>query len=429
MVWSDIRVEIIKESLQKLLPPILFKALRGVFRFFKRLKDIPAVVLFYFCRIYPLEDKVVATTFEGKKYGDNPQYILEQIHRREPGIQIVWLCDKDYNIKLPDYIERADYRNSFSKAYELSTAKVWIDTHRLKTFVRKRKGQLFIETWHGGLGLKKLDADSPKFNQMYTLMREVSNTSKLADLFISNSRHLTNIYRSAFQYTGKIWKSGYPKNDILFEDKEKYRQEVRNYYDLPSDIKIMVYAPTFRDNFRKDGVDMGVYEIDFEKVHDALEAKFGGKWEIIVRFHPFLVNLIKLENQQKCVLDGTTFPEIQHLIMASDAFISDYSSCLFDAAILEMPCFTFATDFEEYKNDRGVYYTMDELPFPYAKNNEQLLKNICEFDSDAYHEKWQAFQRRTGLYETGHAAKDIAEVVIDFIKGNTKPLENVKNDF
>ena len=117
------------------------------------------------------------------------------------------------------------------------------------------------------------------------------------------------------------------------------------------------------------------------------------------------------------VIDATSYPEMQDLILASDVFLSDYSSGIFDAALREIPCFTYATDFDEYKKDRGVYYEMDELPFPYAKNNEELINHILNYDHDAYINKWKQFAKRTGLFETGHAADDISNKIIDIMNG------------
>jgi CDP-glycerol glycerophosphotransferase len=119
---------------------------------------------------------------------------------------------------------------------------------------------------------------------------------------------------------------------------------------------------------------------------------------------------------------------MQELILGCDAFISDYSSCIFDAAIREIPCFTYANDFQEYKGDRGVYYEMEELPFAYAKNNDELINNIQRFDYDDYIKKWNEFKIRTGLYETGHASKDIAYVIGEFVKGNKNPFEEIKSE-
>ena len=117
----------------------------------------------------------------------------------------------------------------------------------------------------------------------------------------------------------------------------------------------------------------------------------------------------------KHVINVTNYSDMQELLKASDVVVSDYSSCIFDAALLDIPCFTYATDFEEYKSKRGVYYEMTELPFPYARNNDELKKNIMNFNQKDYLRKWNAFKEKTGLYETGHAADDVAKKIIQFV--------------
>jgi CDP-glycerol glycerophosphotransferase len=380
--------------------------------------------------LLPKQNKIIASTFEGKKYGDNTQYIVEALHRINPKLDIVWIRDDSVYYEIPEWMRSVCNQNSQLKIiYEYATAKVWIDTHRLKSYFYKRENQLFIETWHGGLGIKRLDGDVPKFQKMRFLMCEVKTTSKLADLFISNSKHLSEIYRSAFRYKGTIWKCGYPKNDILLSNAPNAKKTVCQFYNIPEKSKILIYAPTFRDQFRDGILDMRVYNIDYSLIMKELNRKTGNEWYILTRFHPFMVEYMgKKKIQEYHVINATEYSDMQELILAADAFISDYSSCIFDAALRNIPCFTFATDFEEYKADRGVYYEMEELPFPYAKNNVELTENIRNFNYDEYIKKWEAFKVRTGLYETGHAAKDIAYVINEYIKGNTKPLEDIQSE-
>jgi CDP-glycerol glycerophosphotransferase len=139
---------------------------------------------------------------------------------------------------------------------------------------------------------------------------------------------------------------------------------------------------------------------------------------ILIRLHPSdkADGLECLSAYSNVVIDATRYPDMQELILASDAFFSDYSSCIFDAALCDIPCFTYANDFAAYKGDRGVYYEMEELPFPYAKSNDELVENILNFNYELYKKKWEAFKIRTGLLETGHAAKDIANAIDGFIK-------------
>lgn len=387
-------------------------------------------IVYYLCRLLPLQDKIVGSTFWGRKYGDNTQFILEELHRQNPGIKIVWIRNFKYKYAVPKYMKVVSRFAHWRTAYEYATAKVWLDTHRFPGNARKRKGQLIIETWHGGLGIKKLDLDVPKFREMKRVVREVSRTSALADLFISNSTHLTRIYRSAFDYRGKVWKAGYPKNDALFQEREPFRKKVRDLYGIKQDAKILLYAPTFRDNFGEAGFDRGPFDIHFDKLKEALQERFGGEWKILVRWHPVMANSMKdiAQVYGSSIIDATKYPDMQELIMATDAMLSDYSSGIFDAAMLNMPCFMFATDFEEYRQDRGVYYELSDLPFPCGKNNDELLERVRNFDETPYNAAWKAFTEKVGLHETGHASKDIATVIDEFIKGNSKPLDEIQND-
>lgn len=374
-------------------------------------------IAFRILRMLPLQDKVVGATFKGKKYGDNPQFIFEAIHEKAPRVRLIWLADPSEYFSLPDYVKRVPYRRGFGMVFHIATAKVIVDTHRFSTWIEKRSGQCFIETWHGGLGIKKIDGDVDKFLLSPLVMGEVAHTNKLADVFISQSDHLSRVYRSAFGYTGPIWKCGYPKNDCLINGDPSRAKDALQFLSLLDGVHTCLYAPSFRDYFYQE-MHVEVYNVDFGRLKDSLEKRFGGEWKILVRWHPlFAKQIAEAMSIDEDVIDTTQYPDMQALLLAVDVVVSDYSSCLFDAALRNIPCFTYATDFEQYKADRGVYYEMEELPFPYAKNNDELMCNIENFDEEDYHNKWEAFKVRTGLHETGHAAKDIAEKIVDFLNG------------
>ena len=381
-------------------------------------------IYFYICRLFPLQDKVIATTFKGMKYGDNPQYILEELRKINGKLDFVWLKQRGYNYDVPLWIRVVPYELKFKTIFELSTAKVIIDSHRFKSSIRKRKGQLFIETWHGGVPIKKLETDVPKFRVDKTLISEIKTSNKLADVYISQSDLLSDVYRRAFKYEGPILKCGYPRNDILFKDRNGIRKDIRKTYGLEENEHILLYAPSFRDSFYET-IDVSFYNVDFDKLHESLCYRFGGKWTIMVRWHPLFASHIAHEMKiPDNVIDATSYPDMQELMMASDALLSDYSSCLFDAALIDIPCFIFATDFEAYKADRGVYFELDELPFPHSCDNEGLAKIVASFDEKEYKENVTRFFDQIGLVETGHAGKDIAERIIQFIDGKTVGWDN-----
>ena len=375
---------------------------------------------FLFFRLFPIHNnKIVATTMRGRKYGDNPRCIVEYVKNLYPEVNVVWLTDKDYKCDIPQWVRTTPYRLKIKTIYELTTAKVWIDTHRLRSIVVKREGQCFIETWHGGLGIKKIEGDIQRVLDTPWEVAEIKNTSKLADVFISNSDHLSSIYRRAFGYEGPIWKCGYPKNDIMLQYHNHISENVKKELNIGLEKKIILYAPTYRDRFAwGNNPDFSVYDINYKWVKESVKEHFGGDWIFLVKWHPTMIpyiqrNLIHFEN----VIDVTTYNDMQGLLCASDIMISDYSSCIFDAALREIPCFTFAKDFDEYKSVQGTYFDMEELPFPYARNNDELISNILTYNHDDYIERWKQFTVRTGLHETGHATEDIANKITDILKG------------
>lgn len=391
------------------------------------------VALFYLLRLFPVQkNKVIASEYNGRRCGDNLRFIMEELHRLRPDADIVWIQHKHFSYDLPSWMRSVRW-HSFRHIYECATAKVWTNNSmELDCFV-KRRNQLYVETWHGGLGIKRILSDVP---EEMTVEGEVKhplkNAADLADVYISNSDHLSVIYRRAFRFHGPIWKCGYPKNDMLVRNCSEEGAQARRELGIPSGNKLLLYAPTWRASFEeKRQVDMAVYDLDLLRLQRVLTERFGGDWTVAIRFHPNLRPFIQDYRQTHSgVLDVTDYPDMPRLLMATDVMVSDYSSCIFDAALRRIPCFTYATDFDQYKNEeRGVYYDMEELPFPYARNNEEMERNVRAFDQEVFLQKWDAFADRMGLNETGHAARDIAEKINDYLDGKAVQWPNNEPKF
>ena len=386
------------------------------------------IALFYLLRVFPIKkNKVLACVSAGRQYDDNQKYIMEELHKLIPDLDIVWVKDPKYEYELPEWIRPVKWC-SWRWLYEYATAKIWSNNSIDPDYFVKRKGQLYVETWHGGLGIKKVINDMiGKEYEERSKTIFLKNASDMADVYISNSDHLSVIYRRAFNYHGPIWKCGYPKNDILVQNNPKEGERARRELGLPTGNKVLLYAPTWRSRFAQNHhIEMDVYNLDLQRLKKTLTEKYGGEWTMLIRFHPMLRLYAKgYQEAHPEVVDVTDYQDMQRLLMATDVMISDYSSCIFDAALRRIPCFTYATDFEHYKyEERGVYYEMEELPFPYATNNDELEQNVKAFNLEDYLKKWDAFTVRMGLNETGHAAKDIAEKMADYINGKKVTWNN-----
>ena len=151
------------------------------------------IALFYLLRAFPIQkNKVVASAFIGRRYGDNQKYMMEELHKLCPEADIVWVKDSRFGYELPEWIRPVRYR-SFRWLYDYATAKIWTDNCTLPEYFVKRKGQLYVETWHGGLGIKKVAMDeSGEVSKIRNDKRYLKGTD-MADVYISNSDPLSKI--------------------------------------------------------------------------------------------------------------------------------------------------------------------------------------------------------------------------------------------
>ncbi len=360
-------------------------------------------------RIFPIkQNKIVCCNMKGKRYGDNPKYVIDEIIRQKLDYDIVWLMKDEYDADMPVEVRRAKY-NLFSVVYELATAKFWIDSNTKQFGIRKRKGQYYIQTWHGSYGMKKVYGDIPE-KISYFDRKNIMYNARIQDLVISNSRLTTEIFRRAFWYDGEVLECGSPRNDIFFEDEVPYQDKVKKYFWLKEE-KIVLYAPTYREDFR-----MADMRLDFERALLALEKRFGGNWVMLVRLHPH--NMMDAKNFMQYtdkIINATGYSVMQELLVAADVLISDYSSCILDFVTRGKTCFLYATDVAKYKDERDLYFDLKSLPFPVAESNDEMEEKILGFDEQRYALEINKLFDEVDLYDKGNACRQ----VVDWIEKHT----------
>lgn len=360
-------------------------------------------VLCLVMRIFPVDKKkIVCCNMKGKRYGDNPKYIADEIIRQGLSYELVWLMKPDTKAEVPEGIRVAKY-NPFSLAYELATAKIWIDSNTKPLGLLKRKGQYYIQTWHGSYGLKKMYGDIPDKINLFD-KRNIKYNSQIQDLFVSNSDFYSDIYRRAFWYEGKILQCGSPRNDIFFTEDRQCLKRVQEYFHTEGK-KMALYAPTYRNDFGTDA-----YRLDFERMRQCLEKRFGGEWVILVRLHPHnMMDAKQFLEYNDFIMNATGYSVMQELLVACDILVSDYSSCMFDFVTTKKPCFMYASDAAGYKEEHDFYFNIYELPFPLAENNEEMEQQILQFDEGTYRKNLEEMFEKVGLTEDGTACKQVVE--------------------
>ena len=199
------------------------------------------------------------------------------------------------------------------------------------------------------------------------------------------------------------------RNDLFFHPTDEKRKEaIKHALGIPYDKKVLLYAPTFRDDVSEEN-----YNIDVDKLLDACEKRFGGEFILAVRFHRFAHNA-ELGSTSEKIINVNDYDDMQEIIYVSDVVISDYSSLIWDVSIAHKPCFIYAMDLKKYLEDRNFYTPISEWPFPLAESMDGLIENILCFDAQQYEEQVAEHHKALGSYETGTAAKQIA----DYLVGN-----------
>lgn len=363
---------------------IVYRVACGLYEVIRLIRDN----VFY---LFPIKkNKVVFDNFGGKSYGERPALIAEEIIKQGKSWDLVWISEEE-SANIPKEI-RWVRCHSAQALYEISTAHIWIDNIRNATRPKKKKKQYYIQTWHGDVGVKKVEADAKEtLSPMY--LRAARRDGKQVNLFLTTNDWMTDLVRRSFWYNGDVMKVQY-RDIVTGQQVEKIREIIRTYYNLPYESHYALYAPTFRNKG-----DLSWLDLDFDKARNALKKRFGGEWYFIIRLHPNISN--EQSNVRYCewMINATEYPNVEDLIYAADMVISDYSSIIFDAFRYKIKSLIYASDYTEYAiKERGFYFDLQSLPAPFADTTEQLINNIGKFDEKKYMHECCSLNAVIGYY-------------------------------
>lgn len=343
-------------------------------------------------------------------YTCNPKYICEfLINNYSDKTQINWIT------QYPDSCDEIRQKgikvvkaNTFSHLKEHFTSKVIISNDNLNFKLVKRRKQLYINTWHGGMNYKKIGYDSFKFERKIQLIDFKKKNCK-PDIFVSGSEFFSVNTANSFGFEEKIFvPSGLPRNDIIINNHEEVSKTVKEKLNIPTDSKVLIYAPTFRKGCKAES-----YNLNFRKLVQTLEAKFGGEWYVLFRTHTFVKQRCPIHYDR--VIDVSDYDDMQELICTSDMMISDYSSCMWDFSLTGRPCISYAVDMLQYQNqDRSFAYSPELWPYPIVKNNNELISCIENFDEIEYKENLKKHHKNVGSYENGQASETICKYILEY---------------
>ena len=400
-------------------------------------KRIPALrkilrkIMYYYRRIgYMLrgigistdEKLIVLESFSGKSYSDTPKAVYEYMLREEKynEYRFVWIFkepEKYEELLKNNRTKLVKYRSAACER-ALAEAKYWIFNYRALDHWITRKDQVYVQCWHG-TPLKRLGYDIANSDNAMNSTDEIRDKyyrdAKRFKYLLSPCAFATKVFKTAWNLKalGKedaILEVGYPRNDFLVNYTEKDVQEIKWRLGLGnSEKKIILYAPTWRDNQHKASIGY-TYEVKLN--FEELRRHLADEYVILFRAHYLVANSFDFERYEGFVYDASRIDDINELYVVSDMLITDYSSVFFDYAILERPIIFYMYDLEEYSDEMsGFYLGLVELPGRIVTEEEELIGEIgrCERESDE--EKLREFNRRFNYLNDGRASERLVEKV------------------
>lgn len=359
--------------------------------------------------------KVVFISFGGKSYSDNPRAISEKLNEMCPKYEIVWLFNNPEEKRkiVPDYV-RCVKAGSFIALKELATAKFWVDNFTKPLATYKSSKQVYIQTWHGDRGFKKVLYDSPFISKEMKFIE-----SEICDIVLSGSNYADKVYETAFHYTGKILKFGCPRNDVLIINDYKKARVIKEKLNINVNTKILFYTPTLRREAASKHTLQPMGDIDWQATLKTLEKKTSNDWICLVRAHSAVKGLSGIPKDFSKMIDVTSYEDISDLLLISDLLITDYSSSAGDFALLDRPIILFQNDVDDYiKYDRTFYFDLDKSPYMIAKDQNDLVKIIEEVDWDNVPQNCKEILNFYGTVETGKASEKVVEYILSKQKKN-----------
>ena len=366
--------------------------------------------------------RIVFESFQGRSFSCNPKGIYHAMLRDENyrDFEYIWVFrDVEKGKKLVDNRAVKIVRfESFSYYKALAGAKYWVFNSNTRSFLKPRREQVFVQTWHG-TPLKKIGCDVVKEGNAVTKVSEIpkiyNREAEKISYMISPSAYCTEKLISAFrlrehQKEDIVLEVGYPRNDSLFQYTEDTIKHIRQKLGIPSGKKVMLYAPTFRDNRHSTvGGFLADTKMDFGKMKE----NFGRDYVLLFRAHYFIAQQMNIEQYRGFVLDVSGVDDVNELYLISDLLITDYSSVFFDYANLRRPMFFYIYDYKEYKESvRDLYFDMKELPGPVVTSQEQLTDAIKRYDAAKWKERYERFHEKYNYLDDGNSGKRAVEKMI-----------------
>ena len=371
----------------------------------------------------PINQKmVIFISYHGKGYLCNPKYIHKYMESREEykDYKYIWAVKNVKNVNINN--AKVVKYNGILYFYYMARSKYWIINCKMPSYILKKESQVYVQTWHG-TPLKRLahDIDIGDDKTFYRakvtkgeMTKSYDTDVKKYNYFISPNKFSTEKFITAFRVDkSKIIETGYPRNDYLSNITKNEILNLKIKYNIPLEKKVILYAPTWRDNsFNNKGYIFNL-EVDFYY----WKKRLGEKYVILFKPHYLITNKYNNDDLKGFLYLVNEDEDINELYVISDILVTDYSSVFFDYAILNRPIYFYMYDLKDYEeNLRGFYLDINkDLPGEVITNEEKLL-NLIKDNQGYYKEnkiRISKFNERYNNFQDGKCSEKVIKYIFN----------------
>lgn len=325
--------------------------------------------IYVFIKMFPIQNKITFISRESDNLTMDFLLLKEKLEKDLSDYKLVFLTKK---IKPGLYNKIAYVFHMLIQMYNIATSKVVItDTYCISISVLKHKKSVkFIQTWHA-LGLLKKAGFSilDKIEGSDSSLSNVMKMHKNYDLILSSSKECIPYLCEVFNYDKSYFRvAPLPRLDMIKSDDfvKQNRIEILGKYNILSNKKNILYAPTFRSD-----------ETELKnKIKELIKKLDYNKYNLVIKLHPLSDIGFLNNNSNPQVICDDSFSTLEMLSIA-DYVISDYSSIIYEAGIMQKRLYFYAFDKKEYMKNRSFFINYDkDLPQINYENIDELLKSL-----------------------------------------------------
>ncbi len=284
------------------------------------------------------------------------------------------------------------------------------DYYHLVSYIKKKSKTKLIQLWHGcgafkTFGFSRYHKDSA--------LEIYSSNHRQYDCAIVSSPEICPFYAEAFGISlEKVLALGSPRCDIL-KDEEYKKQKIDEFFSQFPTLKgkkLLLFAPTFRGK----GNGNCYYPTEKFNVDKVLET-LGDNWGIIIKMHPYLTEKMTFSKENSNRVADCEKWDINDVLFSADFLVTDYSSVIFEASILEIPMAFLAFDLDEYIEKRDFYYDFKSfVPGAIVQTDIEAAKIAKSENYDI--QRVKSFAEKSFGNTAGNACKNIKELTIRLLE-------------